>query len=79
MIKKINDFCGFLEEDEYVIGGVLYKVSSSFAPANICNLENTISDKVQKYVGSDFAHLTTDEDENTIQAEYVCSTAGKED
>ena len=78
MIKEINDFCKFLEEDEYVIGGVLYKVSSSFAPANICNLENTLEDKVQKYVGSDFAHLTIVPDEDKIEAEYV-TTAGKED
>lgn len=78
MIKKINDFCGFLEEDEYVIDGVLYKVSSKFAPANICNLENTIGDKVQKYVGSDFAHLTLVPDTDKIEAEYV-TTAGKED
>ena len=41
MIKKINDFCGFLGEDEYVIGGVLYKVSSTFAPANICIIVHT--------------------------------------
>ena len=78
MIKKINDFCGFFGEDEYVIGGVLYKVSSLFAPSNICNLENTIGDKVQKYVGSDFAHLTLVPDEDKIEAEYV-TTAGKED
>ncbi len=78
MIKKINDFCGFLGEEEYVIGGVLYKVSSSFAPADICNLENTIGDKVQKYVGSDFAHLTMVPDTDKIKAEYV-TTAGKED
>lgn len=78
MIKKINDFCGFLGEDEHVIGGVLYKVSSTFAPANICNLENTIGDKVQKYVGSDFAHLTLVPDTDKIEAEYV-TTAGKED
>ena len=78
MIKKINDFCGFIGEDECVIGGVLYKVSSTFAPANICNLENTIGDKVQKYVGSDFAHLTLVPDTDKIDAEYV-TTAGKED
>lgn len=77
-MKKINDFYGFIGESEYVIGGVLYKVSSSFAPANICNLENTIGDKVQKYVGSDFAHLTLVPDEDKIEAEYV-TTAGKED
>ena len=78
MIRKINDFCGFLGEDEYVIGGVLYKVSSTFAPANICDLENTIGDKVQKYVGSDFAHLTLVPDTDKLEAEYV-TTAGKED
>lgn len=78
MMKKINDFCGFIGEDEYVIDGVLYKVSSSFAPANICNLENTMSDKVEKYVGSDFAHLTLVPDTDKIEAEYV-TTAGKED
>lgn len=78
MIKKINDFCGFIGEDEYVISGVLYKVSSSFAPANICNLENTMSDKVEKYVGSDFAHLTLVPDVDKIESEYV-KTAGKED
>lgn len=78
MMKKINDFCGFIGEDEYVIGGVLYKVSSSFAPANICNLENTMSDKVEKYVGSDFARLTLVPDVDKIEAEYV-KTAGKED
>ena len=77
-MKKINDFCGFIGEDEYVIGGGLYKVSSTFAPANICNLENTIGDKVQKYVGSDFAHLTIVPDTDKIEAEYV-TTAGKED
>lgn len=78
MMKKINDFCGFIGEDEYVIGGVLYKVSSSFAPANICNLENTMSEKVEKYVGSDFAYLTLMPDVDKIEAEYV-TTAGKED
>ncbi|MBQ9914431.1 MAG: hypothetical protein IJO73_09410 [Clostridia bacterium] len=78
MMRKINDFYGFIGESEYVIGGVLYKVSSSFAPANICKIENTMSDKVQKYIGSDFAHLTLVPDEDKIEAEYV-TTAGKED
>ena len=79
MIKKINDFCGFIGEEEYVIGGVRYKVSSKFAPVNISKIENTISDKAQKYVGSDFAHLTSAEDRNTMNAEYIRLTAGKED
>lgn len=78
-MKKLKDFYGLISEEEYVIGGVRYKVSSKFAPANICKIENTISDKAQKYVGSDFAHLTKTQDKNTMSAEYICLTAGKED
>lgn len=78
-MKKLKDFYGLASDSEYVIDGVLYKVSSKFAPANICKIENTISDKAQKYVGSDFAHLTKTQDRNTMNAEYICLTAGKED
>ena len=78
-MKKLKDFYGLIGEEEYIIDGVLYKVSSKFAPANISKIENTISDKAQKYVGSDFAHLTKTHDKNTMNAEYVCLTAGKED
>ena len=78
-MKKLKDFYGLIGEEEYVIDGVLYKVSSRFAPVNICKIENTISDKAQKYLGSDFAYLTNADDKNTMNAEYVCLTAGKED
>ena len=78
-MKKLKDFYGLASDSEYVIDGVLYKVSSKFAPVNISKIENTISDKAQKYVGSDFAHLTKTHDKNTMNAEYVCLTAGKED
>ncbi len=78
-MKKLKDFYGLIGEEEYIIDGILYKVSSKFAPANICNLENTMSEKVEKYVGSDFAHLTNADDRNTMNAEYICLTAGKED
>ena len=78
-MKKLKDFYGLIGEEEYVIGGMRYKVSSKFAPVNICKIENTISDKAQKYVGSDFAHLTSADDRNTMNAEYICLTAGKED
>ncbi|MBQ9841550.1 MAG: hypothetical protein IJO42_00375 [Clostridia bacterium] len=78
-MKKLKDFYGMIGDNEYVIDGVLYKVSSKFAPVNISKIENTISDKAQKYVGSDFAHLTNADDRNTMNAEYICLTAGKED
>ncbi len=63
------------EANEYVINGVRYLVSSSFSETE----NKTIKEKLSDFIGSDFAHLTTDEDKNTIQAEYVCSTAGEED
>ena len=63
------------DANEYVINGVRYIVSSRFSETE----NKTMKEKLSDFIGSDFAHLTTDEDENTIQAEYVCSTAGKED
>ena len=62
-------------DNEYVINGVRYLVSSRFSKTE----NKTMKEKLSEFIGSDFAHLTTTEDKNTIQAEYVCSTAGKED
>ena len=61
--------------NEYVVNGVRYIVSTRFSKTE----SKTMKEKLSEFIGSDFAHLTTDEDKNTIQAEYVCSTAGKED
>ncbi len=63
------------DANEYVINGDRYIVSSRFSKTE----HKTMKEKLSEFIGSDFAHLTTIEDENTIQAEYVCSTAGKED
>ena len=63
------------DANEYVINGVRYIVSTRFSETE----RKTMKEKLSEYIGSDFAQLTTTEDENTIQAEYVCSTAGKED
>ena len=68
-LNKDND------SNEYVINGVRYIVSSRFSKTE----HKTMKEKLSEFIGSDFAHLTTTEDENTIQAEYVCSTAGEED
>ena len=68
-LNKDND------SNEYIINGVRYIVSSRFSKTE----NKTIKEKLSDFIGSDFAHLTTTEDRNTIQAEYVCSTAGEED
>lgn len=62
-------------DNEYVINGVRYIVSTRFSKTE----NKTMKEKLSDFIGSDFAHLTTNEDKNTIQAEYVCSTAGEED
>ena len=63
------------DANEYIINGVRYLVSTRFSKTE----NKTIKEKLSDFIGSDFAHLTTTEDRNTIQAEYVCSTAGEED
>ena len=63
------------DANEYVINGVRYIVSTCFSKTE----NKTMKEKLSEFIGSDFAQLTTTEDENTIQAEYACSTAGKED
>ena len=73
-IIPISDF-----DCDYFINGICYKVSSRFDSFEAPKLDSMLTDRLEKYLGSDFAHLTTDDDKNTIQAEYVCSTAGKED
>ena len=63
------------DANEYLINGVRYIVSTRFSKTE----NKTMKEKLSEFIGSDFAQLTTTEDKNTIQAEYVCSTAGKED
>ena len=73
-IIPISDF-----DCDYFINGICYKVSSRFEGFEAPKIGSTLTEKFENYIGGDFAHLTNTEDENTIQAEYVCSTAGKED
>ena len=63
------------ETEEYVINGVRYIVTTKHVETETM----TFIDKIKRYLGSDFAHLTTAEDINTLNTECVCMTAGKED
>ena len=62
-------------DNEYIINGVRYLVSSCFSKTE----NKTMKEKLSDFIGSDFAHLTTTEDINTINTECVCMTARKED
>ena len=61
------------DANEYVINGVRYLVSSRFSKTE----NKTMKEKLSDFIGSDFAHLTTTQDTNTINTEYVNSTAGE--
>ncbi len=58
---------------EYVINGVRYIVSTRFSKSE----NKTMKEKLSEFIGGDFAHLTTTQDTNTINTEYVNSTAGE--
>ena len=61
------------DENEYVINGVRYIVSTRFSKTE----NKTMKEKLSEFIGGDFAHLTTTQDINTINTEYVNSTAGE--
>ena len=61
------------DENEYVINGVRYIVSTRFSKSE----NKTMKEKLSEFIGGDFAHLTTTQDINTINTEYVNSTAGE--
>lgn len=60
----------------YKIGNATYIVSSKFTPIS-SNMH--FKDKFEKLLPNEFAHWTDNEDIDTIKAENVCSTVGKED
>ena len=61
------------DENEYVINGVRYVVSTRFSKTE----NKTMKEKISAFIGSDFAHLTNADDINTLNTEYVNSTAGE--
>ena len=61
------------DANEYVINGVRYIVSTRFSKTE----NKTMKEKISAFIGSDFAHLTIADDINTLNTEYVNSTAGE--
>ena len=59
--------------NEYVINGVRYVVSTRFSKTE----NKSMKEKISAFIGSDFAHLTNIDDINTLNTEYVNSTAGE--
>jgi hypothetical protein len=82
-MKKANNIaiiepvsCG---ANEYVVNGVRYTVESRFVPYDIKNKQTTFHDKIKRIIRSDFIPLTVNTDEDILESNNVCLTAGKED
>ena len=65
-------------EQEYTVNSVRYIVSSSFQ-SNKVPTSTTIHDRFKRIVSGDTVPLSVERTDDTMAAEYVCSTAGKED
>ena len=65
-------------EQEYTVNGVHYIVSSCFQTTKIVD-NPSIADRFKRIVTSDVIPLSEGVANDTMAAEYVCSTAGKED
>ena len=63
------------DEKEYVINGIRYFVSARYLTDN---KSDTFEKKIEKYIGSDFTHLSPTINNDTMNKEYICLTAGKE-
>ena len=62
-------------EKEIVIDGIKYYVSSRYSADKN---GDTFKKKIEKYIGSDFTHLSPTINNDTMNKEYICLTAGKE-
>ena len=65
-------------EQEYTVNGVRYIVGSSFQSSKVPT-STTIQDRFKRIVSGDTVPLSVETTDDTMAAEYVCSTAGKED
>ena len=65
-------------EQEYTVNGIRYIVGSVFQSTKI--LDNpSITDRFKRIVTSDVIPLPVENTDATMESEYVCSTAGKEE
>ena len=67
-----------MNEQEYTVNGVRYIVGSCFQSCKM-PASTTINDRFKRIVSGDTVPLSAGSMDDTMAAEYVCSTAGKEE
>ena len=65
-------------EQEYTVNGVRYIIGSSFQSSKVPT-STTIHDRFKRIVSGDTIPLSVEDTDDTMAAEYMCSTAGKEE
>ena len=65
-------------EQEYTFNGVRYIVGASFQSCKVPT-STTIYDRFKRIVAGNTVPLSVASTDDTMAAEYVCSTAGKEE
>ena len=65
-------------EQEYTVNGVRYIIGSSFQSSKVPT-STTIHDRFKRIVSGDTVPLPVESTDDTMESEYVCSTAGKEE
>ena len=56
------------DEKEYIINGIKYFVSSRYLTDK---KSDTFENKIEKYIGSDFTHLSPTINNDTMNKEYI--------
>ena len=67
-----------MNEQEYTVNGVRYIVGSCFQSSKMPS-STTINDRFKRIVAGNTVPLSIESMDGTMAAEYVCSTAGKEE
>ena len=63
---------------EYKIGGVTYVVDGRYAEPKNDGTDKTFKDRIEDFIGSEFAELTDGDEEPTIKPKNAHRAAGKE-
>ena len=67
-----------MNEQVYTVNGVQYIVGSCFQSSKMPS-STTINDRFKRIVAGNTLPLSIESTDDTMAAEYVCSTAGKEE
>lgn len=68
------------ETNEYVVNGVRYIAESRFEPVAFNHMEENcrLDQRLKKYLTASLTDLPLPDEGDMMEAEYVCSAAGKE-